>query len=282
MWNACATLKVAGPNGIFLKSICCISEYLDVFLPSFQPPICVLHIAIRLRMHPNTGRTCCAILYQDVRSFRREEHLVKTQKTDFTCSANLGCLVESLPGLQVVFMDSATYEEARVKPEDAWSKWVKEGDTVNLVVWNGKVITVEIPKTVTLLIAEAGPGVQGSRSSAGSKSIKLETGAIIQVQNSTVKFFSYAEGFPVVSRPLTQVGQASLEIDGKQMTDPLFRTFADHPCMISASRVCYVEIPPTSLASMAKAGWHGLSADLCKFWSIFKLTMLCIFNAKQM
>lgn len=112
-------------------------------------------------------------------------------------------------------MDSATYEEARVKPEDAWSKWVKEGDTVNLVVWNGKVITVEIPKTVTLLIAEAGPGVQGSRSSAGSKSIKLETGAIIQVQNSTIKFLSYAKGFPVVSRPLPQVGQASLEMDGK-------------------------------------------------------------------
>ena len=218
----------------------------------------------------------------EMRELKREEHFVKTQKTDFTCSASLSCSVASLLGLQVVFMDSATYEEARVKPEDAWSKWVKEGDTVNLVVWNGKVITVEIPKTVTLLIAEAGPGVQGSRSSAGSKSIKLETGAIIQVQNSTVKFFSYAKGFPVVNRPLPQVGQASLEMNGKQVTDPLFRSFADHPCMISASRFCYVELLPTILASMAKAGWHGLSADLCKFWSKFKLTMLCIFNLKKM
>ena len=65
------------------------------------------------------------------------------------------------------------------------------------------------------------------------------------------------------------------------MTDPLFGTFADHPCMISASHFCYVELLPTILASMAKAGWHGLSADLCKFWSKFKLTMLCIFNLTQ-
>ena len=81
-------------------------------------------------------------------------------------------------------MDSQTYEEARMKRDESWAKWVKEGDSVNLVFWDGKVITVELPKTVTVVVAESDPGLQGGRSSAGTKAVTLETGAVVQVQKS--------------------------------------------------------------------------------------------------
>lgn len=83
--------------------------------------------------------------------------------------------------LQVVFMDNNTYEETRLRRDESWAKWLKEGDTVPLISWNGLVITVDVPKSVSLTIAETEPGIQGNRSSSGTKSAVLETGAKIQV-----------------------------------------------------------------------------------------------------
>ena len=82
---------------------------------------------------------------------------------------------------QVVFMDNDTYEETRLRREESWAKWLKEGDTVPLISWNGLVITVDVPKSVTLAITETEPGIQGNRSSSGTKSATLETGAKVQV-----------------------------------------------------------------------------------------------------
>ncbi len=86
------------------------------------------------------------------------------------------------PG-QVVFMDNSSYEETRLKRDDSWAKWIKEGDEVPLVSWNGVVISVEYPKTATLKIVSTDPGLQGNRSNAGTKPATLETGAQIQVGN---------------------------------------------------------------------------------------------------
>lgn len=78
-------------------------------------------------------------------------------------------------------MDNSTYEETRLKRDESWAKWLKEGDTVPLISWNGLVITVDVPKSVTLAISETEPGIQGNRSSSGSKPATLETGAKVQV-----------------------------------------------------------------------------------------------------
>ena len=40
---------------------------------------------------------------------------------------------------QFVFMDNETYEETRLKRDEAWAKYLKEGADVNLLFWNGKV-----------------------------------------------------------------------------------------------------------------------------------------------
>ena len=41
--------------------------------------------------------------------------------------------------LQYVFMDLETYEETRLARDESWAKYLKEGFTIALVVWNDKV-----------------------------------------------------------------------------------------------------------------------------------------------
>jgi elongation factor P len=46
---------------------------------------------------------------------------------------------------------------------------------------NSEIVTVEIPASVELVVAETEPGVQGDRVSGAKKPATLETGKVIQV-----------------------------------------------------------------------------------------------------
>ena len=76
-----------------------------------------------------------------------------------------------------VFMDTETYEEMRVKKDDDWAKYLKEGANVNVVMYNGQCITVELPPSVDLIITDSEPGIKGnSQGSNVQKPATLETG----------------------------------------------------------------------------------------------------------
>ena len=80
-----------------------------------------------------------------------------------------------------VFMDMQTYEETRLEKSD-WAKFLKVEQMVSMVVWNGKVISVDLPKVVELEVTDTDPGVKGNtKDSGGSKPATLETGAVINV-----------------------------------------------------------------------------------------------------
>ncbi len=80
-----------------------------------------------------------------------------------------------------VFMDMQTYEETRLEKSD-WAKFLKVEQMVSVVVWNGKVISVDLPKVVELEVTDTDPGVKGNtKDSGGSKPATLETGAVINV-----------------------------------------------------------------------------------------------------
>mmetsp|Transcript_7235 Transcript_7235/g.18529 ORF Transcript_7235/g.18529 Transcript_7235/m.18529 type:complete len:255 (+) Transcript_7235:81-845(+) len=85
-----------------------------------------------------------------------------------------------MDGDQFVFMDMESYDEIRLS-KDSWSKYLKEGMEVDLLEWNGQVIGVELPRTVSLLITETDPGVRGNTVSGGSKPATLETGAVVTI-----------------------------------------------------------------------------------------------------
>lgn len=84
-------------------------------------------------------------------------------------------------GDEYVFMDMSTYEETRIPRDEDWAKYLKEGMDVGVLLWNGKVISVELPNTVELEVVETDPGLRGNTAAGGSKPAKLETGAVIQV-----------------------------------------------------------------------------------------------------
>ena len=84
---------------------------------------------------------------------------------------------------QYHFMDSENYEQTFLPRERIANivPYLKEGTEVELLVHNGDTVTVTLPITVNLKVAETPPGFRGDTASAGSKPAKLETGVSIQV-----------------------------------------------------------------------------------------------------
>ena len=86
-------------------------------------------------------------------------------------------------GDDYVFMDLETYDQQTVAPValgDAADYMI--GNSVAIIAfYNGDIVTVEIPASVELTIAETEPGIQGDRVSGARKPATLETGKVIQV-----------------------------------------------------------------------------------------------------
>ena len=93
-----------------------------------------------------------------------------------------------------VFMVTTTWEQTNVTAEivgDA-KDYMLEGQDAVVAFHEGAVLFVELPASVVLEITHTEPGLQGDRSSGGTKPATLETGLEIQVplfleQNTKVK-----------------------------------------------------------------------------------------------
>ncbi|WP_405216342.1 elongation factor P [Agrococcus sp. Ld7] len=86
-------------------------------------------------------------------------------------------------GTDFVFMDNDTYEQLPI-PADIvgdGAKFLLENGTATISMHEGEALQVELPASVVLEITYTEPGLQGDRSSAGTKSATVETGAEIQV-----------------------------------------------------------------------------------------------------
>src|SRR5699024_4204137 len=86
-------------------------------------------------------------------------------------------------GSAYVLMDDKTYDQVELQPEvmgdDA--KFLLENSRVNVSFHDGQALFAELPANVDLKIEHTDPGLQGDRSTGGSKPATLETGAEIQV-----------------------------------------------------------------------------------------------------
>jgi len=84
---------------------------------------------------------------------------------------------------QYCFMDTETYEQTFLTPEQLGESrnLLKENTVINVLFHNKNPITVELPTFVELAIAETEPGEKGDTVSGGTKTAKLETGAVVQV-----------------------------------------------------------------------------------------------------
>ncbi|KGM14248.1 elongation factor P [Cellulomonas bogoriensis] len=86
-------------------------------------------------------------------------------------------------GDDFVFMDSSTYDQITVAAAtvgDA-SNYLLESQDVIVATHEGNPLYVEMPASVVLEITYTEPGLQGDRSTGGTKPATVETGAEIQV-----------------------------------------------------------------------------------------------------
>jgi elongation factor P len=86
-------------------------------------------------------------------------------------------------GADFVFMDSDTYEQVQV-PEATvgdGAGYLLENTEAVVAMHEGVALYVELPTSVELVISQTDPGLQGDRSTGGTKPATLETGAQIQV-----------------------------------------------------------------------------------------------------
>jgi elongation factor P len=86
-------------------------------------------------------------------------------------------------GSDYVFMDNQSYDQMHVGTDALGEavKYLKEGDTAILPMWNGEVLGVDLPAAVELVVAETEPGIQGDRVSGARKPATMETGLVVQV-----------------------------------------------------------------------------------------------------
>ena len=109
-------------------------------------------------------------------------------------------------GEDFVFMDTQDYDQPRIPASvvgDA-ANYLLEEQTAIVAFNEGVPLYVELPAAVELTISQTDPGVQGDRSTGGTKPATLETGAQIQVP----LFITTGEKIKVDTRTGEYLGRA--------------------------------------------------------------------------
>jgi len=86
-------------------------------------------------------------------------------------------------GTDFVFMDTDTFDQHHVPSETVGgnASYMLENTNAIVAMHEGAALYVELPASVELLVQHTDPGLQGDRSTGGTKPATLETGAEIQV-----------------------------------------------------------------------------------------------------
>ncbi|AZC13946.1 MULTISPECIES: elongation factor P [unclassified Microbacterium] len=86
-------------------------------------------------------------------------------------------------GDSFVFMDMSDYDQVNVPAATVGDakNFLLENQQVTIALNNGNPLYIDLPASVVLEITYTEPGLQGDRSSAGTKSATVETGYEIQV-----------------------------------------------------------------------------------------------------
>jgi elongation factor P len=86
-------------------------------------------------------------------------------------------------GADLIMMDSETYEQLAVSETQIGDgiKYLKENMDVSILLYDGKIIGVDIPNHVELEVTDTPPPEKGNTAQGGTKPATLETGAVVNV-----------------------------------------------------------------------------------------------------
>ena len=84
---------------------------------------------------------------------------------------------------EYTFMDTETYEQITLDQEEIGeaAKFIKENDEVEIELYQGNPIGVNLPAAVELEVTTAPPAVKGNTVSGATKEVTVETGAKVNV-----------------------------------------------------------------------------------------------------
>ena len=82
-----------------------------------------------------------------------------------------------------VFMDNETYEQTELSKETLGNalNFLKENMDVKIMIYEGRVLGVDLPNTVELTVVETEPGIKGDTATGATKPAVVETGAQVNV-----------------------------------------------------------------------------------------------------
>ena len=104
-------------------------------------------------------------------------------------------------------MDTGSYEQLEIDPEivgDAKNFLLEQQEAI-VATNEGRVLYIELPASVELLIEYTEPGLQGDRSTGGTKPARLETGHEISVP----LFITTGEKVKVDTRDSSYLGRVN-------------------------------------------------------------------------
>jgi elongation factor P len=109
-------------------------------------------------------------------------------------------------GDSYVFMDNETYDQIHLDKEWVGDQmlYLKENDNVQVIMYEGKPISLELPATVEMVVTETEPAVKGATAAAQYKPATLETGLKVTVP----PFIAIGEKVQVDTRTGEYLGRA--------------------------------------------------------------------------
>ncbi|TAL19539.1 elongation factor P [Patescibacteria group bacterium] len=136
-------------------------------------------------VNPGKGSAFTRARLKNIRSGKTLEHTYKDSDTVDIVEVERRRM-QYLYGDQsgYTFMDTTDYEQVMIPKallEDR-AGYLKEGQEVNVVVFENSPITVDLPRKITLTVTEAAPAVKGDTASGNvSKEAVVETGLKVAV-----------------------------------------------------------------------------------------------------
>ena len=110
-------------------------------------------------------------------------------------------------GSSYVFMDVTDYEQIEISPEIVGNaaNFLLENQEAIVATNDGRVLYIELPASVELEVTYTEPGLQGDRSTGGTKPATVETGATVNVP----LFITTGEKIKVDTRDSSYLGRVT-------------------------------------------------------------------------
>lgn len=112
-----------------------------------------------------------------------EKTFIAGEAFDIADIARKTCQFLYQDGSMAHFMDMENYEQFTFSLEALGDMihYLKDGEEVISVIYEGHPITIQLPPKVVLKVMETSPGIKGDRAQSGTKPAKVETGLTVNV-----------------------------------------------------------------------------------------------------